>query len=100
MGNRLDLHSELLVLCPNAYFQPPSNITMNYPCIVYDKTNKTRLYGSNVIHVMQQEYRITVIDKNPDSDIANQIEKNLQYCVIDQYYTIDNLNHTVLSLYY
>lgn len=100
MGSRLDLHSELLLLCPNAYFQPPSDITMSYPCIVYNMTNKTRLYGSNIAHVMNQEYRVIVIDKNPDSGIANQVEKQFQYCEIDQYYTVDNLNHTALLLYY
>lgn len=100
MVSRLDLHNELLLLCPNVYFQPPASITMKYPCIVYNMYNKMRLYGSNAIHVTKQEYRVTVIDKNPDSDIANQVEKNLQYCGIDQYFTVDNLNHTVLSLYY
>jgi predicted membrane-bound spermidine synthase len=100
MASRLDLHSELISLCPNVYFQPPSSIAMMYPCIVYDMTNRLHLYASDVIHVTKQQYRITVIDKNPDSDIANQVEQNLQYCGIDQYYTVDNLNHTVLSLYY
>lgn len=100
MASRLDLHNELLPICPNAYFQPPSSITMQYPCIVYNKSDKMRLYGSNGIHHSKQEYKVTVIDKNPDSDIANQVEKHFQYCVIDQYYTIDNLNHTALTLYY
>lgn len=100
MGSRLELHNELLPLCPNVYFQPPSNITMLYPCIVYNKTDKIRLYGSDIVHYSKQEYKITVIDKNPDSDIANQVELLLPYCIIDQYYTVDNLNHTALTLYY
>lgn len=100
MGSRLELHDQLLSLCPNVYFQPPSNTSMKYPCIVYNKTNRMRLYGSDVIHFTKQEYRLTIIDKNPDSEIAETAEKTLQYCGIDQYYTIDNLNHTVVSLYY
>jgi predicted membrane-bound spermidine synthase len=100
MASRLDLHNELITFCPNVYFQPPSNLIMKYPCIVYDKTNRMKLYGSDVIHFSKQEYRITVIDRNPDTEIPDQIEKNLLYCGVDQYYTIDNLNHTVLSLYY
>ncbi len=100
MANRLELHDKLLAICPNVYFQPPSDITMKYPCIVYNMTNRMRLYGSDVIHYSKQEYRIMVIDRNPDSDIANQVEEKLQYCGIDQYYTVDNLNHTVLSLFY
>lgn len=100
MASRLDLHNELLALCPNVYFQPPSNIMMSYPCIVYNKTDKMNLYGSDVIHFSKQEYRVTVIDKNPDTVIPDMIERNFQYCGVDQYYTIDNLNHTVLLLYY
>lgn len=100
MGSRLELHNELLSVCPNVYFQPPSNITMKYPCIVYRKSNNMRLYGSDVIHFSKQEYLITVIDKNPDSLMPDQIESKLQYCGVDQHYTIDNLNHIVLSLYY
>lgn len=73
---------------------------MKYPCIVYNKSNKMNLYGSDVIHFSKQEYQVTVIDKNPDSDIANQVEKTLPYCGIDRYSVIDNLNHTYLSLYY
>lgn len=100
MGSRLELQDELLPLCPNVYFQPPSNLTMKYPCIVYSKADKMRLYGSNIVHHSMQEYKILVIDKNPDSDIANQVEQKLQYCYINQYYTVDNLNHTALTLYY
>ena len=100
MASRLELHSELLTLCPNVYFQPPTSITMKYPCIVYNMTDKIRIYGSDVIHIKKQGYRLTVIDKNPDSDIANLAEEKFQYCGVDQYYTVDNLNHIVLSLYY
>lgn len=100
MASRLDLHDELLPLCPNVYFQPPSNITMKYPCIVYNKSDKMRLYASDAVHYSKQEYKVTVIDVNPDSEIADQIEAKFQYCVIDRYYTADNLNHTALTLFY
>jgi len=100
MGSRLELHDKLLEFCPNAYFQPPSSITMKYPCIVYSKFDKNQSYGSNSIHVSRQGYRLTVIDKNPDSDIADRIEGSLEYCEVTQYFTVDNLNHTVLTLYY
>jgi hypothetical protein len=100
VGSRLDLHTELLTFCPNVYFQPPSNIAMKYPCIVYAKNTKINLYGSDVVHFSKQEYRVTVIDSNPDSGISDQIEETLKYCSEYQRLTINNLNHTILSLYY
>lgn len=100
MGSRLDLHTELLKFCPNAYFQPPTNIQMSYPCIVYNKTGKVRQAANNGIYQSNQEYNITLIERNPDSDVADQMEKHFQHCVITQYYTAENLNHTNLQLYY
>lgn len=98
MGSRLDLHSELVKFLPNVYFQPPSNIQMSYPCIVYNKTSKEKQLASNTVYLERQGYNITVIDRNPDSDIADRIERKFQYCDIIQYYVSDNLNHTVLKL--
>lgn len=100
MNKRLQLHSELLKFLPNVYFQPPANIKMIYPCIVYTKTGKNRHFADDVIYLSQQGYNITVIEPNPDSDVADSIEEHFQSCVISQYYTADNLNHTILSLYY
>lgn len=100
MADRLALHAELLTFLPNVYFQPPSNISMVYPCIVYNKTGKNRHFGNDVIYLSQQGYDIMLIEHNPDSTIADDIEKYFQHCVINQYYTVDNLNHTTLSLYY
>ena len=100
MADRLALHNELLTFISNVYFQPPANIQMKYPCIVYKKTNKMRHFAADVIYLSQQEYVITVIEHNPDSDVADRIEKHFPHCGINQYYTVDNLNHTNLSLYY
>jgi hypothetical protein len=100
MPSRLDLHNELLKFLPNVYFQPPANVLMTYPCIIYNKTGKNRHFASDVIYLSQQGYDIMVIDKNPDSLVADNIESHFRYCSINQYYTADNLNHTKLSLYY
>lgn len=100
MVKRLQLHHELLKFLPIVYFQPPSNIQMNYPCIIYTKTGRNRHFGNDVIYLSQQGYQITVVEENPDSTIAEDVEKHFQNCVINQNYTIDNLYHTTLSLYY
>jgi hypothetical protein len=100
MASRLELHGELLNFLPNVYYQAPSNIQMMYPCIVYNKTSKMRHFANDVIYLSQQEYQITVIDKNPDSDVADRIEAYFKSCAINQYFTVDNLNHTTLNLYY
>lgn len=100
MGTRLQLHDELLKFVQNVYFQPPSGHKIIYPCIVYNKSSKARENANNNIYIQNQEYQLTVIDRNPDSTIADEIEKHFQHCAITQYYTVDNLNHTSLNLYY
>lgn len=100
MASRLDLHAELVNFLPNVYFQPPSTIQMTYPCIVYNKTDKMRHFANDVIYLSQQEYQIMLIEKNPDSPVADNIEKHFKHCAINQYYTVDNLYHTTLNLYY
>lgn len=100
MNNRLSLHNELVKFIPNVYYQPPSNIKMVYPCIVYNKTGRNRHFGNDVIYLSQQGYRLTLIERNPDSEVADNIENHFQYCAIDQHYVQDNLNHTTLQLYY
>jgi len=97
---RLELHSKLVSLCPNVYFQPPSTVTLKYPCIIYNKAPKNTFYGNDGLYISKQGYSIIVIDKNPDSVIADNIENSFLYCTVSQYYVVDNLNHTTLTLYY
>ena len=100
MPRRLKLHDELLKFSKNVYYQPPSNIQMKYPCITYNKTGRSRHFGNDVIYLSQQGYQITVIDRDPDSTIGDSIERHFQHCVINQEFTVNNLYHTTLSLYY
>lgn len=100
MGYRLDLQNELETFLDNVYFQPPSSEQMTYPCIVYAKMDKARKFGGDRIYIWTQLYQVTVIERNPDSTVADDIENQFNYCIIDQRFTVDNLYHTTLSLYY
>lgn len=100
MGDRLDLHNELLGFLPAAYFQPPANIQLVYPCIIYNKSNLLDSYGNDDIYISNQQYKLIVIDKDPDSDVADRINKYFKHCTITSYYSMDNLNHTTLTLFY
>lgn len=100
MGDRLDLHGILKLFANNVYFQPPSNIRLVYPCIVYAKTGKDTVNANNQTYTSRQQYQLTVIDENPDSKIADNIQSALLMCAVSAYYTRDNLNHTTLTLHY
>lgn len=100
MDRRLKLHSELLEFYPNVYFQPPANFKMEYPCLVYSKVVDHTAYADDQIYKERQAYNITVIERDPDSDIPRKIRSKFNYSRIIAHHTIDNLHQTVLNIYY
>lgn len=84
----------------NVYFQPPEDMKLQYPCIIYFKTSLPIRYANDKMYNKMQGYTMTVVDKDPDSEIPFDILNNFKYCRIDSFYKSGNLNHTKLTLYY
>ena len=100
MGKRLYLQSELQEFLPKVYFQPPSNITLEYPCIIYNKSGMNRKIANDASYLRIQKYSVTLIERDPDSTVADDIEKYFTHCAVTGYFTKDNLYHTSLTLTY
>ena len=101
MASRLALHE---VLCDilgarNVYFQPPETVKMTYPAIVYGLENIKNLFADDGIHFSKRQYQVTVIDKDPDSEITEKIVL-LPLCRFSRHFEKDNLNHDVFTLYF
>lgn len=102
MGNRVQLQGilEELIGSRNVYFQPPENVKLQYPCIVYSRgTIGTTQYANDKPYQNHVRYELTVIDKNPDSNILDKVA-SLPMCRFERHYTADNLNHDAYNLYY
>jgi hypothetical protein len=99
MAPRLDLQTllEALLGSERVYFQPPPSFMMSYPCIVYNRSNIRSKHGDNLPYKLDNQYTITVIDANPDSDIPNKVAA-LPRCAFDRHFTSDNLNHDVFNI--
>lgn len=97
---RQELHDLLLTIMNTdyVYFQPPPSIQMTYPCIVYKKNRAKTKFAENKPYSHRKAYQITVIDRNPDSDIPDKIAA-LPMCTFDRCYTADNLNHDVYTIF-
>lgn len=102
MERRLKLHEEFYTILGtmNVYFQPPSSVKMKYPCIRYKKAKPDLKRANDKIYGKTNRYEVTVIDYDPDSNIPDKILEHFQMCSWDREYSSDNLNHTVLTLYY
>jgi hypothetical protein len=101
MGQRLDLQALLeQITGPLAvYFQPPANIQIQYPCIVYQRDYASTEFADNRPYLYEQRYQVTVIDRNPDSEIPKQVAM-LPKTLFDRAFVAGNLNHDVFTMYF
>lgn len=101
MGTRVELQRllEEVLGSRNVYFQPPSNLRMNYPAIVYRRNRIENRSANNATYAQSNSYQITVIDANPDSEIVTKISQ-LPMCRHDRNFASDNLNHDVFIIYF
>lgn len=96
---RLELQEILEEFTPNVYFQPPTNISLVYPCIIYRRDYAQVTHADNNPYSNTKRYMVTVIDRNPDSAIPDKVAE-LPMCIFNRFYTADNLNHDVFNLFF
>lgn len=101
MDRRLKLHELLCNIngVKKVYFQPPESIKMEYPCIRYNVNSDYNLKADNKLYNHRTMYLVTVVDKNPDSVIPDAL-RVLPYSDFERWYTSDNLNHWVFTIYF
>lgn len=101
MKTRLDLQTllETILGTRNVYFQPPSSIKLEYPAIIYSRKDIDNVYADNSVYKQATFYEITVVDKNPDSEIVKNVSR-IPTCRFDRHFKSDNLNHDVFTLYF
>lgn len=101
MGTRLELHDILVSILgsSNVYFQPPESISLKYPCIIYNRDYIKTEFADNSPYTLGKRYSVTVITKDPDSDIPDDIAA-MPKCSFERHFTADNLNHDIFNLYF
>lgn len=97
-ARRKALNDTLLTICPNVYFQPPESVKMTYPAIRYKRSAIDQQSADNQPYLTHVRYELTVIDRNPDSDIVDAVMR-LPFCSHNRSYTSENLNHDVFIIY-
>lgn len=98
---RLELQASLEALLgtDKVYFQPPPNVQMVYPCIVYERDAAVTQFADNYPYRYTKRYQVTVIAGDPDSDIPDKVAK-LPMCTFNRRFSAENLNHDVYDLYF
>lgn len=101
MAPRLQLQSllESILGSRNVYFQPPANVQMQYPCIIYERDAADAKFADDIPYRHTKRYQVTVVDRDPDSSIPDRIAA-LPLCSYSRFFTADDLNHDVYNLFF
>lgn len=101
MAPRVELQEllEQILGSSNVYFQPPPNLQMLYPCIVYARDAAVTQFADNSPYCHTMRYQVTVIDRDPDSETPGKVAK-LPMSYFDRAFKAENLNHDVYTLYF
>ena len=101
MGQRLDLQAifESIEGASGVYFQAPPNLQMTYPCIRYNLDEEFVEHADNFPYQRKKRYKVTVLDNDPDSTIAEKVAV-LSTASFERTYAANGLNHFVYNLYF
>ena len=96
---RLKIHADFKALTPNVYYEPPENVRLIYPCIIYERTSGRSSYSNNLPYSFDFRYKVTIISKDPDDRMVEKLASTQECCSFDRAYQSDNLYHSVFTLY-
>lgn len=101
MASRIELQKLLedVLGSRQVYFQPPETVKMSYPAIVYSLNDIDNRFADDDVYRQNRSYQITVIDRNPDSEVRDRISL-LPKSRFNRYFASDNLNHYVFIMYF
>ena len=103
MQSRLTLQEKLVEVLgsTNVYFQPPEDVRLKYPCIVYERNDVDAREADDYKYVRFMRYSVTYISRDPETNAF--IEKMLEtfkYSDYDRHFVTDNLNHEIFTIYF
>lgn len=101
MGTREELDA---LLCEKldseyVYFQPPEDMKISYPCIVYSLNGHFDRRADNDNYHRRREYSLVYITRDPDDEMIEKLA-DLPYCSMGRPYSSDNLHHYPYTIYY
>lgn len=100
-NKRLELHEKIKSLpgIKKVYYQPPENLQMEYPAIVYSINDIYSRHADDIKYNNKIEYNITIIDKLPDNSAIDEL-LTWPLSSYNRHFVSDNFNHDVITLYY
>lgn len=79
------------------FFQPPANVSMTYPAIVYSRDRSETQFAGNRPYHRETRYQVTLIARDPDISKFGELA-DLPQCLHVRSFAADNLHHDVFSI--
>lgn len=97
---RLALQAKLeeLLGTRNVYFQPPPDVVIAYPCIIYSYKERETKYADNIPYLCYDTYDVNLISTNPLPETILEGIETLPYAKLDRMYVSDNLHHFLYQI--
>lgn len=83
----------------NVYFQPPENLQIYYPAVIYELENVAKLDADNLIYGTRRSYRITYVTRDADDPVIDKLAK-LPRSRFVRFFASEGLNHYVYEIVY
>lgn len=102
MASRRDLQSKLEEILGNrnVYFQPPENLKLNFPCIIYG-LNKIQLHkANNKPYKVDKCYNLTYIHHDADNQLTEDILGLFDYISHNNTSKTNNMYHDNYTIFY
>lgn len=77
----------------NVYYQPPPDLKLRYPCIVYKQAPYQTAQADNHNYRISEMYLVTAITKSPDWHVPRRILELFPSCRQEAAYIADGLYH-------
>ena len=100
-NSRMELQEKLETLVKHVYFQPPENVKMKYPCIVYERDGMNMKLADDEKYLPTIRYQVTYITTNPDTnDFILRLLESFKYIQYNRHFVSENLHHEIFTIYY
>jgi hypothetical protein len=83
----------------HVYFQPPENVKLEYPCLVYELEDINVRFADNGPYSLWDRYQVTLIRHDPDSPLIRKL-MGLPHSSFSRHFATSGLNHDVFVIYH
>lgn len=101
MKSRIELQTKLeeILGSKNVYFQPPTSVSLKYPCFVYSFEGIDTIKANNGNYIKSYRYEITHIYKKLDNRMTEKILDSFQMISQNNCIVVDGVYNENFTLF-